>query len=223
MNWFYALNGQQMGPVSEGDFEKLIAEGTLRADTIVWREGMNAWQPLSALRPVAGVTAGVPGAWSRVSNPASSSVSLRYAGFWIRFVARVIDALIQGVVTGILRVPFGLAFMGVPFGRSAGEAAAGALAMIPLIGVSVLISTAVGVLYEGYFLSTRGATPGKMVLGLKVIRADGGPISFGLAVGRFFAAWVSGAILLIGYIMAAFDSEKRSLHDHICGTRVISG
>jgi hypothetical protein len=44
----------------------------------------------------------------------------------------------------------------------------------------------------------------------------------GRIVGRHFSEWVSGMILLIGYIMAAFDKEqRRALHDHMCDTRVI--
>jgi len=93
--------------------------------------------------------------------------------------------------------------------------------MAGLLGISTLIGLAIGVAYEVYFLSAHGATPGKMALGLKVIRADGGPISPMLALARYFASWVSAVILLIGYIMAAFDPEKRALHDRICETRVI--
>jgi uncharacterized RDD family membrane protein YckC len=40
-------------------------------------------------------------------------------------------------------------------------------------------------------------------------------------VGRYFAQWISAIILAIGYIMAAFDDQKRALHDRICETRVI--
>jgi uncharacterized RDD family membrane protein YckC len=60
-----------------------------------------------------------------------------------------------------------------------------------------------------------------MAMGLKVVRADGSPVSIGLAFGRYFAKMLSGFILLIGYIMAAFDAQKRALHDMICDTRVI--
>ena len=66
-----------------------------------------------------------------------------------------------------------------------------------------------------------GATPGKMAWGLKVIRADGGTVSYGRAFGRFWAQLLSGLLLGIGFIMVAFDDEKRALHDHICDTRVI--
>jgi uncharacterized RDD family membrane protein YckC len=62
-----------------------------------------------------------------------------------------------------------------------------------------------------------------MALGLKVTRADGGPISAGLAAGRFFAKYLSFLTFCIGFLIAAFDREKRSLHDHICQTRVVFG
>ena len=42
-----------------------------------------------------------------------------------------------------------------------------------------------------------------------------------MAVGRYFAKFLSSITLCIGFIIAAFESEKRSLHDHICGTRVV--
>jgi len=141
----------------------------------------------------------------------------RYAGFWIRFVARVIDAVILGVVAMIIRIPLGLMMIA--------PARTGDLSALPMImglgGVLVLVQIALQVAYEVYFLSTRGATLGKQILGLKVIRTDGSMLTAGQAAGRFFAQWISALIFFIGYIMAGFDPEKRALHDRICDTRVI--
>ena len=151
----------------------------------------------------------------------------RFGGFWIRFLAIIIDAIILWVATLIVRIPLGLLGLGglglAGLGRNAdpAQALAALPAIMSLIGLSIFIQFALSLAYEVYFLSTRGATPGKMVLGLKVIRADGGPISAGLAVGRYFGKMLSGMILWIGFIIAGFDSEKRALHDHICGTRVV--
>src|SRR5215469_5227129 len=69
--------------------------------------------------------------------------------------------------------------------------------------------------------SQRGATVGKMVCGLRVVDRQGQRISFGRASGRFFAKFISAAILLIGYLMAAFTERKRALHDIIAGTLVV--
>ena len=62
---------------------------------------------------------------------------------------------------------------------------------------------------------------GKMACNLKVVVEDGSQITYLRALGRHFAKWISSMILAIGFIMAAFDDEKRTLHDRICETRVV--
>jgi uncharacterized RDD family membrane protein YckC len=143
----------------------------------------------------------------------------RYGGFWIRFVARIIDGVILTVAAWIINIPLMLLIGG---GSMLGSRSADALPLlIGAQGFLVLINIGLGIAYEVYFLTTKGATLGKQALGLKVIRGDGSGISTGVAIGRYFAQWVSGMILFIGYIMAAFDEEKRALHDRICDTRVV--
>lgn len=141
----------------------------------------------------------------------------RYAGFWIRFVARVIDAVILGVVGVIINIPLRLV---IGFG-GAGNAAAVMSLGFALLGITLLVDFAIGFAYEVYFVASRGATPGKMILGLKIIRSDGSPLNAGQAVGRYFAYVLDGFTLFIGFIIAGFDDQKRSLHDRICDTRVI--
>ena len=149
----------------------------------------------------------------------------RYAGFWIRFVAALIDGIILGVAGTAVQILFlGNAF--APFMRirpnaPPEEALAAMGAMMGALSVSILVGTAIGACYEGFFISRIGATPGKMALGLRVVRSNGGAVSLGRAFGRYFAKWLSAFILYIGYIMAGFDSEKRGLHDMICDTRVV--
>jgi len=65
------------------------------------------------------------------------------------------------------------------------------------------------------------ATPGKRALGLKVTDVNGVHIRFGRATGRFFAKPLSGAILGIGFVMAAFTKHKQALHDLLAGTLVL--
>jgi uncharacterized RDD family membrane protein YckC len=149
----------------------------------------------------------------------------RYAGFWIRFLARLIDGVLLFIVGFIISLPFtammGGAAIGLGGARNPAAAAAALPAFFALLGIRYLIQIALSVAYEAYFVSTRGGTLGKLALGLKIIRADGSPVPLGLAIGRYFAQWLSSLTLAIGYIMAGFDPEKRSLHDRICETRVI--
>jgi uncharacterized RDD family membrane protein YckC len=140
----------------------------------------------------------------------ASAGTFIYAGFWIRFVAALLDGiilLVASVVVQLLLAPM------LRSGRTD--------VMLMALGIESLIGMAIGATYEGVFVSRFGATPGKMALDLKVVRPDGGPLSLGRAVGRYFAKIVSWIILAIGYIMAGFDSQKRALHDMICDTRVI--
>ncbi len=62
MNWFYESTGQQQGPVNEQELDRLIAEGKITPDTLVWREGLADWQPLRIARPSSGpVIPPIPG------------------------------------------------------------------------------------------------------------------------------------------------------------------
>jgi len=205
MNWYYADAGKQVGPVDRPFLDQLVASGKVRDDTLVWHEGMESWQPLRDV-------------WGPIPAAEAPARHFRYAGFWIRFAARVIDAVLLAIVNAIVKIPLAI-MLGVGAGWHAG------MIFLPmamsLMGVSVILSLGIGVVYEAYFVSTRAGTPGKLALGLRIVRADGSPVSGSVAVGRYFAQWLSAMILMIGYIMAGFDPEKRALHDRICQTRVI--
>jgi uncharacterized RDD family membrane protein YckC len=145
---------------------------------------------------------------------------VKFAGFWIRFVAWLIDAIILFVVGTILQFAVLGRRAGNPFPDPSNPQAHLAESLT-IIGIGWLLSTVVSATYEGLFVSKLGATPGKMALSLKVVRPGGGPVSLGRAVGRYFGKMLSTFTFGIGYIIAGFDSEKRSLHDRISDTRVI--
>jgi uncharacterized RDD family membrane protein YckC len=150
---------------------------------------------------------------------------VRYGGFWLRFVAVLIDGIIQLIPLGILEAVL-FAAMGVSMtppapGTPPDEALAALVPMMGLFGLLMLFSMVIGCAYETFFIVKFGATPGKMAIGVKVVRPDGSGILTGRAIGRYFAKMLSGWILCIGYIIAGFDSQKRALHDMICDTRVI--
>jgi uncharacterized RDD family membrane protein YckC len=152
-------------------------------------------------------------AYAREMAGARPVGAFKYAGFWIRFVALFLDGL-------ILMIPmFALMFLfvgGLMVTREHGygdPAGFQALFYVFFYGLQMLYST----FFHGKF----GATPGKMAVKIRVVRSDGSPIGFGRAFGRFFATVLSGLLCNIGYIIAAFDPEKRALHDRICDTRVV--
>jgi uncharacterized RDD family membrane protein YckC len=156
----------------------------------------------ASLGPVA-VAMGSPVAAGYPS--AVPAVNAAYGGFWIRFVAIIIDGLIVGAV--ISPALFATRTGPLDFSLHPG--------FRPL-------STVVSWLYEALLLSSPWqATVGKKLLGLRVTDEAGQRISFGRATGRHFAKYLSLITCFIGFIMAAFTHRKRALHDMIAGTLVM--
>jgi len=155
--------------------------------------------------------------------------SQTYGGFWIRFVAYIIDAVILGVVSGVVIIPvigalgFG-AYDSVSSGGQMSEDQMGALVGM-LTGAGLFMQIANIVVSWLYFAllhsSSKQATVGKMALGLKVINKDGTRLNFGQATIRFIGKIVSGVILFIGFIIAGFTEKKQALHDMIASTYVV--
>ena len=141
---------------------------------------------------------------AKPSGPASRG----YGGFWLRVVAYIIDAIILAIPTAIIGSILGAGLMsGGAFGFNPGTNIA-----------SVIISW----LYFAFMESSeRGATLGKMAVGLRVVTDQGQRLSFANATGRYFAKFISAIILGIGFIMVAFTDRKRGLHDMIAGTLVV--
>jgi len=148
----------------------------------------------------------------------AAMAAVHYGGFWIRTLALFIDGLIMGVVTVPVAILVILGMGGMHFDPQNPD-------IMKILGLEAIVGgfgLAVGICYQAYFVSKKGATPGKLVLGLRIINAaDGSNLTAGKAIGRYFCYFIDSIVLYIGYIIAAFDSEKRALHDHICGTRVI--
>lgn len=131
------------------------------------------------------------------------------AGFWRRLVAYIIDALVVGVVSGVIA-----AILRAPANDVAG-----------LSTRSGLISLIVGVLYFGYLWSRNGQSLGYMALGMRLIQISGTPVSFGVAAVRYILIYLSFALCLIPAIISAFmiglGSQKQAIHDAIVGTLVV--
>jgi len=154
----------------------------------------------------------------RLREGADLAGEFQYGGFWIRFVAKFVDGIILWVGNSLIEAAIGGAIIGGAASLGPDKAPG---AVVAATVVNSLIGVAVGATYTTFFVGKFAATPGKMACGLKIVRSDGSRVSYARALGRHFAEMLSSIILAIGYIMAAFDSEKRTLHDRICDTRVV--
>lgn len=158
----------------------------------------------------------------REQGIASAILTLhRYGGFWIRFLARVIDgAILWAFFIALLFI--WEAVMQRVILNPAKATPSDLAAVMGGLGLIYLLSTAAVVLYESWFLFRRGATPGKLAVGVRVVRPNAEPLTLGRCIGRAFAYLLTSMVpLAVGFIMAGVDEEKRALHDRLCDTRVV--
>jgi uncharacterized RDD family membrane protein YckC len=150
--------------------------------------------------------------------------AVRYAGFWLRFLAYVIDSIVISLVVMAIAIPL-ILVLGLGAGLSGAGGDPNPAAIMALISLyfGFIIAAVVGQwMYFAYSeSSTWQATLGKRLLGLRVTDLNGGRIGFGRATGRFFGKILSGMILNVGFIMAGFTEKKQALHDMLASTLVV--
>jgi uncharacterized RDD family membrane protein YckC len=233
-----------VGPVDDEQLQNLASTGVIDDEGLVWRKGMPGWQKYNSvgkeevprpqyfkcvecgkLSPADEMVqymgfrvcaACKPIYFQRLKEGARLPATLVYAGFWIRFAAKFIDGMILGVVNLIIQFSLNGVMMTTPTPDSPPSA-------FFYLGIFLtwMAQLSVAVAYTTFFVGKYAATPGKMACGLCIVTAEGAQISYMRAFGRYFAEMLSGLTLGIGYIMAAFDAEKRALHDRVCNTRVV--
>lgn len=112
-----------------------------------------------------------------------------------RAIAIIIDSIIVGIIPGIL----------------------GAIVDQTLSG---FIAFLIGVAYQWYFLTRNaGQTPGKQIMGIRVVSMDGGPVSDVAAVLRYIGYYINTFVLLLGWVLAIITG--RGFHDYIANTQVV--
>jgi uncharacterized RDD family membrane protein YckC len=156
------------------------------------------------------------------SWPAPAARAVAYAGFWLRFVAWIIDRIVLQFAGSILTLPFA-ASMGIrAFMRTHPSSPEDFIPLFENMRRVFLIILVLEWLYYALLESSAWqATLGKKALGLEVTDLAGVRITFGRATGRYFARYISFFTLGIGYIMAGITAKKQALHDMIAGTLVI--
>ncbi|MCB1647514.1 MAG: RDD family protein [Pseudomonadales bacterium] len=136
--------------------------------------------------------------------------AVSYGGFWIRVAATLIDSLwLIALVGTLLWLLLGIAF------ADQLTAEQGLSGMVINYGLPFLLTLA--------FWIYKGATPGKMMLNLRIVDAESlGPVSPGRLILRYFCYYVSGIPFMLGFLWVAFDKRKQGWHDKLAGTVVIS-
>lgn len=133
-----------------------------------------------------------------------------YVGFWKRVAASIVDTLaVLAVVAPVLLAVYGTSYFSKAESGFAGP-------------VDFLVQVVFPALAVILFWKFRGATPGKILIGAKVVDARTlGPLSSGQAIGRYLAYFPSTIVLMLGLLWVAFDKKKQGWHDKLAGTVVI--
>ena len=239
MTWYFLHDGKPVGPMDQVLMRRLQQSGRIGPGTLVWRQGMAQWQPWAQVQLTLATAASDGGTSDTeiccqcgqtcpqgdvmifgekpVCAPckpffleriregvivSAGTAENAFAGFWIRSVALTLDLLILSLIVHVIR----LMSTDVWTRDDWGEAWTGILSWMAYSTVTTTLLS---------------ATPGKLVLGLRVIAADGRPMTLGLSVARMFSMLLSAMALGFGFLLAVFDSQRRTLHDGMCDTRVV--
>jgi uncharacterized RDD family membrane protein YckC len=172
--WLYVKQGKQFGPLTLEELRALAASGGLDRADLVWKQGMTTWTQAGS----------VEGIFPADPAPASPD----YAGFGIRTAARAVDSVCT-----------------IVFGFFAGIAGGVAIAVLNASGrlppdwhdrlartsaAPVVFGVAALLAYHSLSEGLGGASIGKLVCGLRVVRTDGAPAGLG-----------AGAIRTLGFLL----------------------
>jgi uncharacterized RDD family membrane protein YckC len=121
-----------------------------------------------------------------------------YAGFWIRLLAALVDAIPLTIISLLVQLVT--------------EDIATGLVLRALFGITYIV---------GFWVAADGATPGKLAMGIKIVRSNGEPIGVMTALLRCLAYFVSLIPFLAGFAMIGLSPQKRALHDYLAQTVVV--
>ena len=168
-----------------------------------------------------------PGAGgTRASVPSVGGGDLVLAGWWRRAVAALIDGLIVTVIAGFI-----LAALGIGLAGTDGDT--GTVAFVAALFVSFLVLAVAGFLYAPVLMArTGGQTFGRMATGIRVVRVDRAPMTFGWAMLREVAVkgilinaiggtLTGGVLPVLDVLWPLWDEENRALHDFVVQTRTV--
>ncbi len=149
-------------------------------------------------------------AQAQYGPPQYGQVQLQYVGVGWRFLAILIDAIILGIVSGVIGAAFG------------GAQASGGNASVSLAGVPALLAIVISFLYFIVLEALQGATVGKMILGLRVVKTNGAPITWTDSLIRNLLRIIDGLFgYLVGAILIWTSPLKQRLGDRLANTVVV--
>ena len=242
MKWFYIDTSitdgdRRQGPFSIDEIRNFVSEGKITDETLVWHSGetnWKAWKDFPEASEAPELTE------EEILKQTIETLLLnkknrkRYAGFFVRANAFIIDNLILSILGAIFL--YAMSFAGLVDLNAASEIAkqyienpmsseiVSKALEIPGMSQFFTIWSIVQAIYFIVFHAIWAATPGKKLLHIHVETITGERISWAFSIFRFIASIVTQATLIfygLGYLIVLIDPQKRALHDFIARTRVV--
>ena len=171
---------------------------------------------LSVAEHQSGITKEAPFRSQSPAGYAAVAHSARYAGFWRRALAAIVDGQGLNISTFLLMLWLGLRLPSLRFRTD------GAPIFVGSWFGSMVVGGLIGWLYFTLFESSvLQATPGKLIFGARVTDLGGRRITFGRANARYWGKFLDVLTLAIGYLMAGWTRKKQALHDKLAETVVV--
>jgi len=206
--YFYDDGGGAIGPVLGGKLLELIENGVVARHARLNLVGAPGWAPILSVEPFAS-------RFPAASAQRFAAPRYAFASFWIRLGAYAIDqgfCLLATFVAANVLLTIAAAIWGF-------EASRDYVLDHGYVADAVALLTVLA--YQAYFLAGPWqATPGKRMLGVYVIRADGARVDAAIAVLRYLCFMI---LAPVGFLTIFWTQERKALHDMVCGTRVVYG
>ena len=242
MKWFYIDTSitdgdRRQGPYSIDEIRDFVNEGKIKDETLVWHTGEANWKawkdfPEASEPPEPSEEELLK---QTIETLLQSKLNRkRYAGFFVRANAFIIDNLILSIVGAIFLYIMSLAglldlnavseIVNQYIDNPASTELVSKAFELPGMSTFFTIWSVVQAIYFIVFHAVWGATPGKKLLRIHVEMANGEKLSWAFSIFRFVASIVTQATLIfygLGYLIVLIDPQKRALHDFIAQTRVV--
>lgn len=210
-------DGREYGADSLEELKSWVGDGRIGPDTLVWIPDAAVWTPAGDLPELGG-------ALEKLLSALQTTGLIR-AGFFHRLAAYLLDSF---VLSGAFSLVWPLAAASFGLQEPPDVKAASFAELFQWIGTHPVFfysqMACIAALQAGYqtlFNGRFGATLGKMALGMRILRLDGGAIGYGLAFRRWICEQASSLLFFIGYLLVLFRADRRALHDLLAGTQVV--
>ena len=152
---------------------------------------------------------------SSQQSPKSDVRNVEVIGFGRRFLAIIIDGVFIFMVSLLIAFLLGILYVVIGWWTTASDWPWRAFGSIVVLLVSI-------VYYNGKWVQKSGQTLGKLMMGIRIVSADGSPLTTKKMIFRYLGYVVSSFFASLGFIWVAIDKKRRGWHDIIAGTYVIS-